>query len=327
MELVYPIYLDTPMMMAFLASLEGGIIEEANLEGKTADAKERTAKASLQAKISGILSSFLTMEGGGEIGKKVSESLESQYKSTVRFPHAALFIRLRDILLDQEILKIIDSKDCFFDLSVGDIVEFQGLALPNPTYQIRHSFGQILPIIEPFAKLTETQLDQQLAQLKDAKPNKPIRVGNNEKVFQDQRQINNERESMLIQKQEAGNLVEIYKTLNTILCGFFPEDKIDVLLFKAEEFQVIARVYPSFARDERIQDLHDGHWHCIGKVIGIIDESGKYDLLKGAPIGYLAKDQFPTFASMLNNDKLNIEITDSTVSGPAIIIATLAIFA
>jgi hypothetical protein len=78
-----------------------------------------------------------------------------------------LFIRLRDILLDQEILKIIDSKECLLDLSVGDIVEFQGLALPNPTYQIRHSFGQILPIIEPFAKLTETQLDQQLAQIKN----------------------------------------------------------------------------------------------------------------------------------------------------------------
>ncbi len=34
MELVYPIYLDAPMMMAFLGSLKGGIAEEATIENK-----------------------------------------------------------------------------------------------------------------------------------------------------------------------------------------------------------------------------------------------------------------------------------------------------
>jgi hypothetical protein len=59
MELVYPIYLDAPMLMAFLGSLRGGIAEEATIENKTQDTKEKAVKAQLQAKVSGMISSLM----------------------------------------------------------------------------------------------------------------------------------------------------------------------------------------------------------------------------------------------------------------------------
>jgi len=45
MELVYPIYLDIPMMTTFLGSLQGGIIEETNIESKTSDTQEKKGNA------------------------------------------------------------------------------------------------------------------------------------------------------------------------------------------------------------------------------------------------------------------------------------------
>jgi hypothetical protein len=132
MALVYPVYLDTPMMTAFLASLEGGILEEANVEGKSADTKEKSGKASLSAKVSGLLTSVLSLEGGGDFSRKVSESLESQYKGTVRFPNAALFIRLRDLLLEQNLVKQLDTTANLDHVKVGDLLEFQGTARPTP---------------------------------------------------------------------------------------------------------------------------------------------------------------------------------------------------
>ena len=75
MELVYPIYLDTPMMTAFLASLEGGISDETLVESKSADAKENTRSASFGAKLSGLLSSLADVEARGEIARTISENL------------------------------------------------------------------------------------------------------------------------------------------------------------------------------------------------------------------------------------------------------------
>ncbi len=91
MELVYPIYLDVPMMTAFLGSLEGGIVEEADVEEKSTDAGEKVQQASIKAKLSGLVSTLVSAEGGVELSKKLAESMESQYKSKVRISHAALF--------------------------------------------------------------------------------------------------------------------------------------------------------------------------------------------------------------------------------------------
>ncbi len=135
MPLVYPIYLDTPMMMGFLASLEGGIIEELNLESKVADTEERSGNASVRCKFSNILSLVMDVEGKGEFAKKFSELLESNYKSTVKFPNASLFIRLYDILKQKNFIKSIHEKNQLESISLGDIVEVEGLAVASPVYQ------------------------------------------------------------------------------------------------------------------------------------------------------------------------------------------------
>lgn len=326
MELVYPIYLDAPMMMAFLGSLRGGIAEEATIENKMQDTKEKAVKAQIQAKVSGMISSVIGIEGGADLSKKAVESLESQYKSTVRFPYAVLFVQLRELLIEQSLITTLDSSESLMSVSIGDIVEFQGLVVANPGYQIRHSFGQLLPVIEPYLTLMESELEPKVIQLNNTKPNKPVIIDGKEKRFQDQKEINSVRDALTAQQQQMKSLASMLKALNAIFSRLFPEDDIDNVLFKSNGFNAISRVYPAFARDKRIQDLLDGNWRCIGKVINKLDESEKYDLLKDAPISYFAKDQFSTFAGLLNNENIKINVTDSIVPGPAIIIAPLAIF-
>jgi hypothetical protein len=325
MELVYPIYLDAPMLMTFLGSLKGGIAEEATIESKTQGTKEKELKAQIQAKISGMLS-LVGIGGEADLCKKEVENLESQYKSTVRYPHAALFVQLRELLIEQKLIKTLDSSESLKSVSIGDIVEFQGLAVANPGYQIRHSYGQLLPAIESYLSWIESQLELQVILLNGTKPNKPVIIDGKERKFQDLKEINTARDTIKAQQQQMKSLASMLTSLNVIFSRLFPEDYIDNVLFKSSGFNAISRVYPVFARDKRIQDLLDGHWRCIGKVINKLDESEKYDLLKDAPISYFAKDQFSTYASLLNNENIKIEVTDSMVLGPAIIIAPLAIF-
>ncbi len=172
------------------------------------------------------------------------------------------FIRLRDLLLEQKQVKIVDSIECLQKVSLGDIVEFQGLAGANPSYQIRSSFSQLLPILAPFVALMDSNMEQQLIQLKEAKPKRPITIDKQVYTFEDQRQINDRRDSIKVQQQQSKNLVSMFKTLNEILAGLFPEDEMDKILVKNDNFSVILHVYPAFVRNERIQDLCGGNWHC-----------------------------------------------------------------
>ncbi len=314
-------------MTAFLASLEGGLIEEANLESKTSDAQERARTASLTAKVSNLLTSFLDVEAKGELSKKVLETLESNYKSTVRFPSAALFIRLRELLLDQSMITWVDSNERLDGVAVGDLIEFSGLVVGNPTYQIRRAFNQMLPLLEPIYNLKVTQIDQSIALLKDAKPGQTVKIGNEDITFENTQQIKVTKALLEGNRKQAVDESSVYQSMGQVITGLFPEDRLDTLVFRAEGFQAIAKVYPVLSRDERIQDIHDATWQCLGKVIGFVSESDSYDLLKGSPVSYFIKDQFPALANMFNNENLNIQTTEPQIKGPAVVVAPLAIFA
>lgn len=69
------------------------------------DTNEKAVNAQLRAKVSGMISSFLGAEADAGISKRAVENLESQYMSTVRFPIASLFVQLRELLIEEEIIK------------------------------------------------------------------------------------------------------------------------------------------------------------------------------------------------------------------------------
>jgi hypothetical protein len=170
-------------------------------------------------------------------------------------------------------------------------------------------------------------LELQQVLLKNAKLNKPIKLGSEEITFQDQNQLNTSRDLLKYQQQNIQNEMVVFQQIGKVMDGLFPDDGTGILLFDAEILRVICRVYQAFARNERIQDVYDADWHCLGKVIGVVKESETFDLFRGHPIGYLAKHIFPNLAASLNNEDLNIEVSESVINGPALIVAALAIFA
>ncbi|HSD58777.1 MAG TPA: hypothetical protein VLB04_11395, partial [Methanotrichaceae archaeon] len=132
------------------------------------------------------------------------------------------------------------------------------------------------------------------------------------------------------QKQKGKSECEKFLAVGETLDKLVPVEGMDVLLVKASGFNVICYVYASFARNERIQDIYDANWNYIGKVIKVIPSSDEYDFFKRFPISYLAKnaifDFWDGFKKGIKNEKISIEITDTNIQGPTIIIAPLAIF-
>ena len=327
MELVYPIYLDIPMMMGFLASLEGGILEEAEMESKSGDSKEKSASISLKANVSSILSTVLGAEAGGSGSKKVTENIESSYKGIVRYPTSALFIRLRNLLIEQKMLVPLASSSDFDTLNLGDIIEFSGYVTANPLYQIRRAVKQLLPIVEASTKISGAQLEHEIITLDNVKPGDKVTILDQEIIIKNKKHSISAQDLIRSQQRVKQNESDLYHTIGEILDNLFSHEGTDLLLFEARSWQAISRVYPNFIRNEQVHEIHNANWRCIGKIIGFVSENEKYDLLKGSPIGYLAKEHFAEIAASLQNEKMQIEINEPIIKGPAIILATMAIFA
>ncbi len=201
--------------------------------------KRESAKASLAAKVSGLLSSVLSVEAAMDLARTVSESLESQSKSTVRFPSASLCIRLRNILVEQEMVKLIHSSDDIDEVVVGDLVELEGAVSPNPAHQIRRSFTQLLPLLEAYTKLAETQLEQQLLQLKDAKPGKSIQSGGQSLPITDTKQVGMLRENVRMQQQQSQAQAGVLQMIGSLLEGLLSSDAADLVVFGCPDFRAV----------------------------------------------------------------------------------------
>ena len=325
MELVYPIYLDTPMMTAFLASLEGGILEEAAVEGKTSKTKASLGKATFSAKVSDWISTLADINAQADVSRQISDNLESQYKGTVRFPNAALFIRLRNKLIEEKIIKKISSKKDLNKLSIGDLVEINGNAQPSPNYQIKKALNQLVPIAIPAIELQVKQLESQLAELKssnkNSKGNKQITIG--DETF-DISTVITFCETQIREKQNQLVNIQGIENVSSIL---FTEESASNIIFESADFKSVCKVYSAFARNEKIEEIYNANWICLGKVIGKLEAEDSYDLFKGLPVGLLAKNIFSSMVEGLKTEELEINVSDPIISGEGLIIATLAIFA
>ncbi len=177
------------MMMGFLASLSGGLVEEASIDGKFGSSNELSGKIGLKAQISNLLSSLI---GGGieaEGAGKLTDTTESHYSGVVKFPAASLFIQLRELLVEQGLVLGIATSKSASEAKFGDLIEFEGDVMPNPATQIRHLYDQLMPVIEPYFTAEVAKGDEVISQLKLAKVGKPIVIQGETFTFSDQKEI------------------------------------------------------------------------------------------------------------------------------------------
>lgn len=326
MELVYPIYLDTQMMTSFLASLKGGLIEEASVEGKTANVKQKAGKGSVGAKVSNLISAFVDASAQAEITGGIAENVESQYRGTLRFPEATLFIELRNLLLEQKIIKNITSSKDFNKINIGDIIEIQGIVKPSPSYELRRVITQLTPVIIPTLEIQIAQTENEIADfkklpVKNKSGGKTVQVGDTEFSLSS---ILSGYEYQIKQKR---NQIDNIKGLETVVDRLFIEDSATNVLFESNDFKSVCKVYPAFARNHQVQEIFESNWRCIGKVIGKMEPPSSYDLFKGLPVGLIAKEIFSGLVESLKSEELQIDISNPIISGSILIIAPLSIFA
>lgn len=134
-ELVFPVYLDVPMLISFLAALEGGVSleDQATSRASRSSAGEKELKA--RAGLPSILS-ILTLDMSGKLSSRSEGQSDEEVTAVRRHTEASLFNRLRARLHDANAVRLLDQGVDLGDLQSGDLIEMKGEVIGNPLLQL-----------------------------------------------------------------------------------------------------------------------------------------------------------------------------------------------
>jgi hypothetical protein len=145
-RLVAPAYLDVPMMVTFLATLDGGVrfedqitVVQRDTSGKEQDVKARVGLPSVL--------SLLSLSASGRIGTTAGEESSEQVSMVKRHTEASPFNVLLQRLDQSGVIMDLTSDPSLGDLKPGDLVELSGQVIENPLKRLLSLLIRMAPLL------------------------------------------------------------------------------------------------------------------------------------------------------------------------------------
>lgn len=312
-DLVHPIYLDVPMMISFIAALEGGASQQAEVVAARAVSFDRDKTVTTGLSLANVPLAF---DMTGRIGTRSSEQ-ESQSTRVIRQHTAAsLFNVLRDVLVKQGRLENLagianqrDQKGHGYaihideDVSVGQLLEVWGRSVISPLDQVLDTALSLLPYLNLSSSSSTEETGSGIRLLKSIKAE--------------------------VDRPPVTDLI-----MDTEWPSHSDKDTIRIVLTAAREF--LSSTAKSY--------LLDGRFGVIGKVTRVLESryDDKVDLTRRTALGPLIPNLVQQLAASLEDPRigealtaaLNMQVslqmtlaTQPELSAPAIQLIPLAIFA
>ncbi|MFT3865193.1 MAG: hypothetical protein QM729_13030 [Solirubrobacterales bacterium] len=299
LDLVHPLYLDVPMMISFLAALEGGgVAFEGEEMSRAATGAERTKEAGGRIGLPAIGALF-GIDLTGRLSSAGSEEESRETKVLRRHTEASLFNLLRYRLLSEErvqqVSNLSDKK-----IGPGDLIEFEGEYIGNALQDIVDMFFKLLP----YTDIEEQANKQKKNQKKSGNP--AVRA------TAEQRQETDEDPSAVLR---------MFRIVHDDLDNSPVED----VVLQGTAAQAVLTLSQDFLSAETQQQMVSARLRVIGKVSRVLQGSETVNLMRRSALGLTG----PEVAEELveSATKLgSVSIGHPIVKAPAVQIQPLAVF-
>jgi hypothetical protein len=317
-RLSHPVYLDTPMLVSFLASLEDGVSYSSEVASKYSASRGRegegSGKASLPS-IATLLGLNLSAEGRYKRTSADEEGVESKFVR--EHTAASLFNRLHLRLANSpgSITKI-TSPEALSEISSGSLVELQGEITGNPLKQILDFMAAIGPYfgIDIDHSESETPRSQQRSA-------RPAKGGKNRQTVPQVASMSGE---------QAPDL-SIPDMLKIIKREVERSPVLDLLMQSPGGIRAVLTVSRDLLSPEAEAYIIGGQFSVLAKVSAVLDEGSSISLLRRTVFGFggreLSEQMFADFdKAMAESDGIDLSLATSVIDGPAIQLLPLAIY-
>lgn len=301
-KLAHPIYLDVPMMVSFLAALEGGVSVSGSETSTESGSRERThaARAGLRAK----LFSFGDAEVSGETAnvKREEETFVSQTER--HHTAASLFNVLYAYLSEDEQIVNLEQEDDLGDLQPGAIVQLSGDYLGNPLEDVLTFASTLFPYI--------------------VEPNGAQQSGPNPRSGNPARRTGSGPAQAPKADKQQNDGIRIVQTMANDLKN---APVHDLLFSTSAGLQVVVTAASEFYSAASAEHLREGTFSVVGKVTRVYDSDGYINLTRRTVIGAAGPDLARnTIEGFRHNGDVTLGVADPIVKGPTLQIIPMAIF-
>ncbi len=314
LELIHPVYLDTPMMVSFVAALEGGVAYGDERTHRLLTATDRDREAGGRFGIP-LLSSLLSLDMSGRLAAKDHHEGAEEVKVVRRHTEASLFNLLRHRLVaDSQILAVTDRTQ-LAQTTPGQLVEVSGDVVGNPLEQLFNLMRRILP----YMGLDEEEL---------RKPRK-AKVGNRRSGNPAKRAQAEQRQQGRADTDETEDMSfeEVIRMLFIMRDDLDNAAVRDLVLTGPDDLRAVLTLSTEFLTDQTTDYLLGGRFTVLGKVTSVLAEDETINLTRRTALGVAgpdtARDMVESFTS---DNELFVDIGDPIVEAPACQILPLALF-
>ncbi len=303
-RLVHPVYLDVPMLVSFLAALEGGVRFEDHVTVRETDSTGKDKDAKVRVGLPAVLS-LLNLSATGRIGEARTEESGEEVTMIRRHTEASLLNVLLSRLRDRGMVRELKGNDELPDVSPGDFVEFSGEILENPLHRLLVLLARMAPIIG---------LD--LEQLARKGPNKSAQSSKKGQGTQSSQVDSDAAEGIRYLLLFGGEMLDS-AVQDLVLRG---DDGLEAVLTLATE-------HITFGTFEH---LLQSRFSVVGKTTRVVqDGDSPINLTRRTSLSVLPQEQVDELfsgAEAAMQEDLSVDLGSPLIEGPAIQVMPLAIF-
>lgn len=356
----YPLYLDVPMMVSFLATLENGVSFEEKVQTKSGNKLQTSRGGELGAKVPPIpaLSSLLSFDLRGKLtidrGSENSEELQMVRQHT----EASLFNRLRNLLNAPEVdavARLGNDAAQWETLRIGELVEITGEVIRNPLVEILSLYSRLMePVLVPQQEEKRKKITREREELdrtiearitRKTTPSKtpPQRNSQSNASPADQQAVQlleqmlspelleaARREEINKQAAELDQQEQLMQIVRVIRDDVQAAHTQDVLLHLSDlpDHSCVLTLAGNSGFDKRhLDDLLGAELVVLGKVTKILREGETINLLRRSSLGFLSEAMGDELMKLRQIQGLNLRLDRIQIKAPAIQLLPLAIFA
>ncbi|MBF6315349.1 hypothetical protein IU453_00935 [Nocardia cyriacigeorgica] len=309
---MHPIYLDTPMMLSFIATLEGGFSMLAEFTESQQSSKSTEAGGEGGAGTGEVVSMLgLKMDTAGRFTRSTATDSSAEQRFTREHTSASLFNRLYTQLDELNLITRADEIGTLASVEIGDIVEIRGVISENPIEIILRTMDRLLPLI------AKTSVE--------AEESTPLNRQQRRALTADQREELDRQAAEVADNQEnLGQLTEIVEFLREDL----NESPIVDLRLHSDISAGLITADREFFSNSSSAMLVDGTFNVIGKVTGVTtDEGSETNIMRRGAIAGM-KPVMKIFSQLEDemSSVIDLPSTETTITGRCLQIIPLAIF-
>ncbi len=311
LELIHPVYLDVPMMVSFLAAVEGGVSYTQELTERLASSMAKEREGQGRVGIPSLATLFgLSFDMTGRLRRQSQDEESTETKVVREHTEASLFNLLRESLRTRDDFTEILDVEQLSEVNPGYLVEVSGEILGNPLQQILDAIWQILPYlgIDPDQVENQRGSQRQRNQPRQGRQQTPLQASSGG-------------------EPEGFSEADI-KLLRTMREDVGNAKVSDLILKSSGNLRAVLTMAREFLTSATEDYLLGGRFTAIGKVTRVLEEGDSINLTRRTALGLASPEIARQLISSVDteSEEVSFDVADPIVEAPGLQILPLAVF-